>query len=420
MVVKKIFISHRSVDKNYAKILEDFFVKCGIPYDVIFCTSIPGNDIDFYIAEEIKNALRSSEIDIVLLSNDYYASPYCMNELGAIWYKDNSIKIGICMPEINEHTMQGFINSETKIRRMDNKSDIYKIVDIIRSYFTEQFISSSTKLDQYIENLISDYQDKIKTRSFEEKPKNESSDEPNEIERRILLKEFTVDELFIFRYVHEKQERYISEDMAEINNWLCQYDHDKSIKYASIINLIDEGIMSVNTEIVNEYDRSYVVEVGATVSIDCFRELLRLSTHCIEFIERETNQHITVNKALSGNRLDELIQNEFTPLEILLTKYIIDTDKYTLMTGWQQDKEIDEINAWQEINMINSLLSEKYGHVLNKYLYRNLIVVSQCTEYSNPKEYRIKPDVFDMFHNLSDKSNAKIENVIKENYVFDL
>lgn len=38
----KIFISHRSTDKKVADIIENFLTSCGIPYNNIFCSSLPG------------------------------------------------------------------------------------------------------------------------------------------------------------------------------------------------------------------------------------------------------------------------------------------------------------------------------------------------------------------------------------------
>lgn len=53
-----IFISHRSTDKGVADILVDFFVSTGISKNKIFCSSLPGNDINEKISEEVKEALK--------------------------------------------------------------------------------------------------------------------------------------------------------------------------------------------------------------------------------------------------------------------------------------------------------------------------------------------------------------------------
>lgn len=120
----KIFISHRSVDKKFAEIIEIFLSPCGVPADKIFYSSLPGNDIEEEISREIKTNLQQSAINIVLLSKNYYESAYCQNEAGVVWFLD-SRKIVITLPEINENCMLGFLNSE--FRRLDNADNMLSI-----------------------------------------------------------------------------------------------------------------------------------------------------------------------------------------------------------------------------------------------------------------------------------------------------
>lgn len=53
-----IFISHRSTDKAIADMLVDFFVGTGIPKRSVFCSSLPGNNINERISDEVKAALK--------------------------------------------------------------------------------------------------------------------------------------------------------------------------------------------------------------------------------------------------------------------------------------------------------------------------------------------------------------------------
>ena len=53
-----IFISHRSTDKDIADMLVDFFVGTGILKEAVFCSSLPGNDINERISGEVKAALQ--------------------------------------------------------------------------------------------------------------------------------------------------------------------------------------------------------------------------------------------------------------------------------------------------------------------------------------------------------------------------
>ena len=75
-----IFISHRTTDKAVADMLVDFFSGTGIRKSVVFCSSLPGNDVDEKISGEVKRALKNSVINIAILSRDYYQSAYCLKD----------------------------------------------------------------------------------------------------------------------------------------------------------------------------------------------------------------------------------------------------------------------------------------------------------------------------------------------------
>lgn len=152
---KKIFISHRSTDKAIAGLIETFFVQCGIPSVQIFCSSLPGNDIQQFISHEIKENLKQSVVNIVILSKDYYQSTYCHNEAGIIWFLDVD-KIVISLPDIHEKCMQGFLNNENILRRLDSKSDILTMIDILNKHIDLSRISM-TKLNANVDQLMVGY-----------------------------------------------------------------------------------------------------------------------------------------------------------------------------------------------------------------------------------------------------------------------
>ena len=128
-----VFISHRSSDKDVADMLKDFLVTSGIPNDKIFCSSLPGNGINFRISAEVKKRLKESIVNILILSRDYYESSYCLNEAGIAWYLEDEVdSISVCLPEIDEHNMWGFFNGENKVRRLNNENDVAAIYDVIR------------------------------------------------------------------------------------------------------------------------------------------------------------------------------------------------------------------------------------------------------------------------------------------------
>ena len=129
-----IFISHRSTDAEVADLLRDYLVSTGIPNEYIFCSSLPGNDVKHVISREVKDKIANSSVNIAILSYEYYESAYCTNEAGVIWFQEPKIPvIVIGLPEIEHSNMQGFLNSDYKLRRLDDANDISEIYDTVRS-----------------------------------------------------------------------------------------------------------------------------------------------------------------------------------------------------------------------------------------------------------------------------------------------
>ena len=120
-----IFISHRSIDAEIADMLKDYLVATGIPNNYIFCSSLPGNDVNSVISREIKEKIANSSVNIAILSSSYYESAYCTNEEGIIWLQDPEIPaVVIGLPEINHTNMHGFLNGDYKLRRLDDLGDM--------------------------------------------------------------------------------------------------------------------------------------------------------------------------------------------------------------------------------------------------------------------------------------------------------
>lgn len=138
-----IFISHRSTDFGIAEMIKDFLVNTGIPNDLIFCSSLPGNDVAEKIAPEVKEHLQEAAINILILTTDYYKSAYCLNEAGIAWYLDDALAIPIGLPEIDHTNMYGFLNSDYKLCRLDDDVDIAYLYDQAQKRLKTENVSHS-------------------------------------------------------------------------------------------------------------------------------------------------------------------------------------------------------------------------------------------------------------------------------------
>lgn len=143
-----IFISHRRSDEQVAEMIKDFLVATGIPNSYVFCSSLPGNDVNEKIGTEVRDRLHNSVVNILILSKEYYDSAYCLNEAGVAWYQDDVIVIPIGLPEIEPNSMVGFLNSEYKLRRLDNESDIAYLYDAIHKSVSSSEVSHSIILQE--------------------------------------------------------------------------------------------------------------------------------------------------------------------------------------------------------------------------------------------------------------------------------
>lgn len=85
-----VFISHKSSDSKYGEVLRNLLLQNGVKNEQIIFTSnsskkIPcGLDIFNYL----KTKIHSKTFVLYLLSNDYFESPGCLNEMRAAgWFR---------------------------------------------------------------------------------------------------------------------------------------------------------------------------------------------------------------------------------------------------------------------------------------------------------------------------------------------
>lgn len=161
------FISHRTVDSKVADMIKDFLISTGVPNDKVFCSSLPGNDVNEKIAPEVKRRIVESAVNILILSKDYYMSAYCLNEAGIAWYLDGEAAvIPIGLPEVNPKNMIGFLNSDYKLRRLDDENDISYIYDTIKDHISAKDVKYSV-VTQESKKLRERYASYIHSRDME-------------------------------------------------------------------------------------------------------------------------------------------------------------------------------------------------------------------------------------------------------------
>lgn len=108
----KIFISHSSKDIKYVKALVKLLCDIGVTERDLFCSSIAGFGIPLgeniyeYLEKEFKN---NNLLVIFILSDNYYKSAACLNEMGAAWVLKKEY-YSILLPGFNFTNIEGAID----------------------------------------------------------------------------------------------------------------------------------------------------------------------------------------------------------------------------------------------------------------------------------------------------------------------
>ena len=91
MACRKLFISHSSKDAAFGKALVELLLEIGIKGSQIVFTGDPQYGIppDENIFDYLKSQINDDAYMLYLISNNYYSSVACLNEMGAAWVKQN-------------------------------------------------------------------------------------------------------------------------------------------------------------------------------------------------------------------------------------------------------------------------------------------------------------------------------------------
>ena len=386
-----IFISHRTEDSDIADILRDYLVSIGIPQEYIFVSSLPGNDVKYIISKEVKEKIANSSVNIAILSKSYYESAYCLNEAGIIWLHEDTPAIVIGMPEISHENMHGFLNSDYKLRRLDNQGDISQIYDAVRTAIKAAPVSMSiaTAASQ---KLIDKYSSYISNRVILPESATVHSD--------FMLEEVTTDdEKIIIYYMLTK--KVCSFSKSDIRLWLMENElYDVNINNAF--------------ELLATIGKSRIDEDTLTIDIDFFRKYTVDTEKVTEVLNPvvKNHQHLSSVRFI-GMWNDGLFNDE----DKLFITYIIKNRVTKFGTAWMEEGQVKAIRQWEEDNNIDSSLSSKYSSCLNLFIEKDLVYESDWTKYGNPREYTLCKSIKNVFSGTNFPYLDELNVLMKEHEI---
>lgn len=137
--------------------MSDLLVCLGVEKDIIFYSSDFRLGVRGRISYDVLDALKTTLLDIVIISTEYKESEYCLNEAGIIWFKGKeSDRIIITLPAIVGKSRAGFIDEDYIQHRVIDVDFLDRLVERLSIALRKrELISSGAQIDLSLYNMLS-------------------------------------------------------------------------------------------------------------------------------------------------------------------------------------------------------------------------------------------------------------------------
>lgn len=124
----KIFISHSSEDVKMVSRFVDLLADMGLTNEELFCSSVPdyGIPLNENIYDYLASLFRDYDIYVIfMLSQNYYNSPACLNEMGAAWVLKSDYT-SVLLPGFSYREIEGAVNPNKIGFKLDDEDELLK------------------------------------------------------------------------------------------------------------------------------------------------------------------------------------------------------------------------------------------------------------------------------------------------------
>ena len=306
---------------------------------------------------------KNSVLDVIILSNSYKQSAYCLNEAGIIWFKKDCDNILIGLPEIMPNNMNsGFINNDCVLRRLDNLSDIRIIYKII---------SNALKINQADEILFNRESRNLQSK-YKEILNNGEYYTSNSYLNDTLFSEITTEnEQIVLFYLLQNEKRKVSKD--EIKNWL-------ETNEITEIN-IDDAF-----DLLSTLGSSGIIKNDLLIIDDkIFRKYSHQKAKILTLIQPVIEKHKDIAMKTfikSWKSLPDWIR--------MFVAYIFDSGEYSFFSIDMPRTLQEKIKAWEFNNFLTgSRLSDEFMDCIDYFVQRNWMYITDCSVYDDNIKYTI-------------------------------
>ena len=386
--LKKLFISHSEKDKAYVSAIVDLLVSMGLTQEEVFCSSIPGFGIGYgeNIYKYLKDQFMNYDLHVLfILSNNYYKSAACLNEMGAAWVLQKKYD-SILLPGFEFAEIDGAVNPRKKAMKLEGDSAELK-----------------NNLKQFIDDLTKEFGLREKSFAIWERCRDHLLDEINsiqrpieenrqEIQQQLELKESfqlsTADEKILTYYILTKQ--VCNVEKIQVREWLIENE---------IYDVNIENGFTLLASLGNGKNREYRL----TLDMNVFRAMMVQKDFLLSRCENVLNKH----KYISANQFQKK-WDIMRDCDKLLAAYISDERILKLMA----DSQIENIKIWENKRKTGGLLSNSYDKAIRFFVDNKFIYESGRTAYGSPKEYTVCKSLREFLWSGISKYTGNIEKIM--------
>jgi hypothetical protein len=130
----EIFISHAVTDKALADLFVQFLKEAvGVPGSSIFCSSVGGHGIPFGVDfnDYLKSRISTPRLVILLMTESYMESAFCLMELGAAW-ANSTTKLPVVVPPVKFDNVTKTLGL-TQAWNVENHEGLIDLRDLIKA-----------------------------------------------------------------------------------------------------------------------------------------------------------------------------------------------------------------------------------------------------------------------------------------------
>jgi len=146
----RILISHSSLDAKFCDVFVELLASIGFTSKTIIYTSksefaVPlGNDIYDYL----RNRLQRKIWIFFMLSQNFYQSAACLNEMGAAWVKQSQY-FSVLLPNFKHEERKGAINLNQQTLDLCDPVRLTELLDLFRKTWRLRIDSTRWTAVQY-------------------------------------------------------------------------------------------------------------------------------------------------------------------------------------------------------------------------------------------------------------------------------